>query len=166
MTNATSLIIRNIHPADLDAVTAIEAACFPPEEAAPRQSFQERIAAFPDSFFVAETNGKIIGFINGCATNSPAIYDEMFHDTAHHQPDAENLAIFGLDVLPEYRNQGVAAELMKHFIGQAQKTGRRKVILTCKAALIPYYQSFGYLNDGKSASNHGGAQWFDMTLAF
>lgn len=41
-------------------------------------SFKERIAAFPESFLVAEVDGTLIGYINGCATDSPVIYDELF----------------------------------------------------------------------------------------
>jgi ribosomal protein S18 acetylase RimI-like enzyme len=157
-------IIRAVHAEDLDRIAEIEAACFPAAEAATRESFKRRIATFPDCFFVAETSGKIIGFINGCITNSPVIYDEMFHDSRHHIPDGENLSVFGLDVLPEHRKQGIAAELMNHFIQVAKNGGRKKVILTCKYQLVSYYESFGYVNDGLSSSTHGGAQWFDMTL--
>lgn len=62
--------IRKVKPEDLDAVTRVEAVCFPEAEAAPRESFRQRIFTFPDSFFVAEKDGEIIGFINGCATDS------------------------------------------------------------------------------------------------
>jgi ribosomal protein S18 acetylase RimI-like enzyme len=158
--------IREVRPEDLDQVTEIEAICFPATEAAPRESFSERIAAFPESFFVAEADGILIGFINGCVTNSSVIYDELFHNTGHHIPDGNNLTVFGLDVIPQYRRQGVAAQLMNHFIQIAKNTGRRSVILTCKNRLVHYYESFGYVNNGISGSTHGGSQWFDMTLAF
>lgn len=157
--------IRGVRPADLDRIAEIESVCFPAAEAAQRESFKERIAAFPDSFFVAEANEVVIGFINGCATNSKVIYDEMFHNTRHHIPDGKSLSVFGLDVLPEYRKQKVATQLMHHFIMTAKKTGRDRVILTCKERLVEYYTSFGFVNSGASESTHGGAQWFDMTLA-
>lgn len=160
----SEVIIRNVRPEDLGRVAEIEAACFPPAEAASQQSLKARIAAFPDSFLVAETNGTLIGFINGCATNSDLIYDEMFHSTQHHVPDGRNLSVFGLDVIPEYRKQGIGAQLMRHFIQVARETGRQSVILTCKDRLVHYYESFGYANNGISKSTHGGAQWFDMTL--
>ena len=160
----TKTNIRAVRAEDLESIAEIEAACFPAAEAATRESFKMRIATFPDSFFVAETMGRIIGFINGCVTNSPVIYDEMFHDSRHHIPTGENVSIFGLDVLPEYRKQGIAAKLMNHYIQVARNSGRKKVILTCKERLVPYYESFGYVNDGLSSSTHGGAQWFDMTL--
>ncbi|WP_425060238.1 hypothetical protein SCACP_09100 [Sporomusa carbonis] len=156
--------IRGVRPEDLDRIAEIEAICFPATEAAPREAFKERIAAFPESFLVAEADGIVIGFINGCVTNSPVIYDELFHSTQHHIPDGKNLTVFGLNVIPEYRRQGIAAQLMNHFIQLAKNTGRNSVILTCKDRLVHYYESFGYVNNGISKSTHGGAQWFDMTL--
>ena len=156
--------IRKVQLEDLERIAKIESVCFPVAEAAPRESFKERINAFPDYFLVAETAESIIGFINGCVTNSPVIYDELFHNTQHHIPDGKNLTVFGLDVLPEYRRQGIAAQLMQHFIQTAKNTDRKNVILTCKERLIHYYESFGYVNNGISASTHGDAQWFDMTL--
>ena len=52
--------IRKVKPEDLDAVTRVEAVCFPEAEAALRESFRQRISTFPDSFFVAEKDGEII----------------------------------------------------------------------------------------------------------
>ena len=79
--------IRPVRPTDLAAVTEVEAICFPAAEAAAEESFKARIAAFPECFFVAEADGKIIGFINGCATDSKTIYDEMYENSACHRPD-------------------------------------------------------------------------------
>lgn len=157
--------IRKVRPEDLDRVAEIETVCFPKAEAASREAFEKRIAAFPEYFLIAETGGTIIGFINGCVTNSPVIYDEMFHDTRHHIPTGSNVSVFGLDVLPSYRKQGVAAQLMQSFIQLAKHTGRKSVILTCKENLVHYYESFGYVSLGLSTSTHGGSRWYDMTLA-
>lgn len=157
------IIIRQVQPEDLDTIVAIEAACFPPAEAAERKSLYERILAFPGSFLVAEDNGRMVGFINGCVTNSLVITDDMFHDTASHIPSGETQTVFGLDVIPEYRRRGVAGLLMRRFIESARETGRRQVILTCKDYLVHYYEGFGFVNKGLSESTHGGAQWFDMT---
>ncbi|KYZ77988.1 GCN5 family acetyltransferase [Anaerosporomusa subterranea] len=158
------ITIRRVRPEDVERIAEIEALCFPAAEAAQQEVFKERIAAFPDCFFVAEIDGTLAGFINGCITNSAVIYDELFHNTRHHIPDGKNLTVFGLDVIPQYRNQGIAAQLMKHFIQTAKDTGRQSVLLTCKEHLVHYYESFGYVNNGVSESTHGGSQWFDMTL--
>ena len=161
---SSTVTIRRVRMEDLDSVAEIEAVCFPAAEAAPRKSFAARIAAFPEHFLVAEAEGKLIGFINGCVTNSPVIYDELFYSTEHHIPNGENLTVFGLDVIPDYRSRGIAAQLMRQFIQTAKDTHRKSVILTCKEQLVPYYESFGYINNGISGSTHGSAKWYDMTL--
>ncbi|MBS6642853.1 MAG: GNAT family N-acetyltransferase [Clostridiaceae bacterium] len=158
--------IRTVRDTDLDDVTAVEAACFPAAEAADRSSFKQRIRVFPDSFFVAEKDGQIIGFINGCVTDQKVICDEMFEDSSYHNPDGAYQSIFGLDVMPEYRQQGIAAGLMNFLIEDARKKGRKGLILTCKDRLIRYYEKFGYQNMGISGSTHGGAVWYDMILEF
>lgn len=158
--------IRKVLPEDLDEVVFVESVCFPPAEAAGRSELEERIQGFPDSFFVAETDGRIIGFINGAATDSSVITDEMFETIHLHNPDGAYQSIFGLDVLPEYRGRGIASALMKQLIEAAREDGRRGLILTCKDRLLPYYERFGYRNRGISASVHGGAVWYDMILEF
>ena len=129
--------IRPVRPSDLAAVTEVEAICFPAAEAATGESFKARIAAFPECFFVA------------C-----------------HKTDGAYQSIFGLDVLPDYQRQGIAADLMNHMIGDAKNKGRKGLILTCKDRLIHYYAKFGYKNMGVSESVHGGAVWYDMILEF
>ena len=115
---------------------------------------------------MAEKDGQIIGFINGCVTDQKVICDEMFEDSSYHNPDGAYQSIFGLDVMPEYRQQGIAAGLMNFLIEDARKKGRKGLILTCKDRLIRYYEKFGYQNMGISGSTHGGAVWYDMILEF
>jgi ribosomal protein S18 acetylase RimI-like enzyme len=158
--------IRQVSIEDLNAVTEVESVCFPKAEAATKESFNQRIKTFPESFFIAEVNGKIIGFINGCIINETVICDELFENSTFHVPNGHYQTIFGLDVIPEYRNQGIAAQLMNHMIESARSAGRKGVILTCKERLILYYSRFGYKNKGVSKSVHGGAKWYDMILEF
>ena len=155
--------IRIVTAADLAAVTALEAACFPPEEAAAEEAFAYRIKAFPERFFVAEKDGKIIGMVNGCASHLPAVEDALFEPRGH-EPNGKNQMIFGLAVLPEYRRQGVGGALLNHLIDWSKAHGMEQVILTCKEAKLAYYSKFGFENQGVSASCHGGARWFDMVL--
>lgn len=158
--------IRQVSMEDLDAVTNVEASCFPHAEAATKASLEERIKTFKESFFVAESNGRIIGFINGCAINETVIYDELYEDSKLHISNGNYQTIFGLDVIEEYRNKGIAAKLMNYMIEVSRVAGRKGVILTCKEKLIHYYTKFGYKNQGISKSVHGGAEWYDMILEF
>ena len=108
----------------------------------------------------------LIGFINGAVTDQRTITDDMFEDAGLHNPDGAYQSIFGLDVVEEFRHQGIASRLMEEMIRRAREQGRRGLILTCKDRLIGYYQKFGYVNLGVSASVHGGAVWYDMILEF
>jgi len=156
--------IRQVTPSDLEGVTALEAACFSPAEAAPKETFAYRIGAFPERFFVAEKEGEIIGMINGCASSQGTITDDLFEPRGH-EPNGKNQMIFGLAVLPKYQRQGIGAKLMEHMIAFCKETGMEKVVLTCKQEKINYYCKFGFENIGLSASVHGGSVWYDMILA-
>ena len=56
--------------------------------------------------------------------------------------------------------------LMEQVIADAKAQGRKGCILTCKKELIPFYERFGYQDEGLSASVHGNAVWYDMRLRF
>ena len=159
--------IRQASMDDLDAVTAVERACFPEAEAADRESMEKRLALFGPSFMVVvnKENNTIIGLINGTVSNADTISDEMYEDIKY-DVRADYQMIFGLDVLPEYRCRGIAEMLMNAMIKLAWDEGRRGLVLTCKEGLIGYYEKFGYVNKGVSKSVHGGALWYDMVLTF
>lgn len=76
----------------------------------------------------------------------------------------ENMMVFGLDVLPSYQHHGIAQQLMEEYIEVGKKLQKKHIILTCKERLIPFYEQFGYVCHGVSASTHGGVTWYDMVL--
>ena len=157
--------ICRVNQSDLDELTAVEAVCFPKEEAATRESLAARLDAFGNWFFAAkDENGKIIGMIDGMATDEESIDDAMFEDASLHKPNGRVQTVFGLDVLPQWRHRGVAGALMDAFVEAAKQAGREKVTLTCKKRLIGMYEHFGFRLIGQARSEHGGAQWFDMDL--
>ena len=156
------MTIRTATPADLDAVAAIEAACFPPAEAASRASLAGRLAAYPEHFWLLEEDGQVVAFINGLCTDTPDLADEMYADPALHSEAGAWQMIFGLDTLPAYRRRGCAARLLRHLLAEAKRQGRKGAVLTCKARLVPYYASFGFVNEGLSPSTHGDAVWYQM----
>lgn len=160
------LTVRPAAMSDLDAMTDIEAQSFPPEEKATRESFEARMKVFPECFMLLCEDGRPVGLIDGMVTNDATISDPMFENASLHDPKGAWQSIFGLCVLPEMRGRGAAPLLMRAFIEKARAEGRRGLILTCKERLIHYYEQFGFVNMGVSASEHGGAVWYDMTLEF
>lgn len=158
--------IRTATLADLDAVSAIEAACFPPAEAADKESFATRLERFPSHFWLVEQDGELVGFLNGAVIDDDIIDDACYHDAACHNPNGAYQTVFGINTLPQYRKQGVGGLMLRAMIETAKQEGRKGCILTCKDTLKGYYESFGFVSKGRSASTHGGAQWNDMILKF
>ena len=159
--------IRNANWQDLDKLAKIEAACFPAAEAATKETLAQRLQIYSKHFWILELNdGTIIGFIDGFVTNQAAITEEMFEQPHLHDESAAYQAVFGLNVLPDYRGNHYGIALMNRLIADARATGRKGCILTCKENMISYYEKFGYQNQGVSQSEHGGAVWYDMLLEF
>lgn len=159
--------IRTATLEDLAALTAVEAACFPAAEAATREEFEARLKVYPSHFWLLEKDdGTLVSFVNGLATDEPAIRDAMYADAALHNEAGAWQAIFGVNTLPAYRRRGCAARLLEQAAADARAQGRKGCILTCKDRLIHYYEALGYQNEGVSASVHGGVVWYDMRLTF
>ena len=161
-----NFIVRNARPEEWEKLADIEAECFPPAEAATREAIESRMKAFPENFFVAEKDGEIIGFINGANTDERSLPDEMYSDTSLHKKEGKYSTVFGINTLPAYRKHGVGAKMMETFIAAARERGKLGVLLTCKDRLIHFYEKFGFVNQGVSASCHGGVKWNDMHLIF
>ena len=159
--------IRTASMADLAAVTAMEAACFPAAEAATAQDFAARLAVYPNHFWLLEADdGTLISVINGLVTDEPVLRDEMYADASLHNEQGAWQMIFGVNTHPGYRQQGYAARVMERVIADARIQGRKGCVLTCKDRLVHYYEKFGYKNEGVSQSTHGGVVWYDMRLTF
>lgn len=158
--------IRKATINDLNAITIVESVCFPLAEAATKEDLKKRLKVYPNHFWLLEIDGKLISFINGMVTDETTISDVMFENANLHDENGSWQAIFGVNTIPEYRNQGLAAKVMNAVIEDAKKEGRKGCILTCKDKLIHYYETFGFKNCGISQSEHGGAIWYDMRLEF
>lgn len=159
------ITIRHVLPQDLDECFAVETSGFPPEEAATRETIKLRIDTFPEGFFVAEVDGRIVAILNGAATDKDDISDEELKQLVGHDPGGNNLVVFALAVLPDFQNRGIARQLMSRFVEEARQQGKENVLLMCKQHLIAYYERMGFAHIGLSKSTHGGAEWHEMRLA-
>ena len=158
--------IRHATVKDLDAITAVEAECFPAAEAATYDSIKGRLEAFADHFWLLEDGETLVGFVNGMATDLPDLCDEMYEDAHMHDPKGAWQMIFGVDTIPSYRRQGCAERVLKRVIEDTRNAGRKGLVLTCKEHLVHYYAKFGFVSEGVSGSTHGGVVWYQMRLTF
>ncbi|MDO4488202.1 MAG: GNAT family N-acetyltransferase [Eubacteriales bacterium] len=157
---------RNIRQEEAEQTAAIEAICFPPNEMCTRERMIERVAAAEDYFLVAidRETGKIAGFLNGLATEETILRDEFFTDSSLHTPGGSNIMILGLDVLPEYRMQGLARALVSTYCERERARGTKRLVLTCLDEKVPMYEKFGFRDLGISASSWGGEEWHEMDI--
>lgn len=183
--------IRKASYSDLEDIAAVEAACFPPAEAASKNDIAARLKIYPDHFWLmyvrdgsaasSRTDGSpvvankpytsderfiLAGFVDGMTTNEPDLTDEMYEHADMHDENGCWQMIFGVNTLPEYRRRGLAGELIEAAISDARIKNRRGLVLTCKDRLIHYYAKFGFKNEGISASVHGSVTWYQMRLTF
>lgn len=161
------MVIRTAKMSDLAQIAAVEAACFPPAEAATREEFAERVKYYGDHFWLMFDGEKLIAFVDGFVTNERDLTDEMYADAAMHDKNGAWQMIFGVNTLPEYRRQGLAEQLLRRAISDARAQGRRGLVLTCKDGLVHYYARLGFISEGVSVKSvHGGVVWNQMRLEF
>ncbi len=155
---------RSIRAEEADQAVAIEQICFPPNEACSERHMKERIAKAPDLFLVAvdRETGRLAGLLNGLSTSERVFRDEFFTDADLYEPDGEHVMLLGLDVLPEYRMQGLGRELMTQYAMRERENGRRTLILTCLDNKVKMYEKMGFTDKGISNSVWGGEAWHEM----
>lgn len=163
------MLIRTATIDDLAAVTAVEAECFPPAEAATEEDFRGRLEHYANHFWLMfdnENDNKLVAFVDGFVTDTPDLSDEMYEKAELHNEDGKWQMIFGVNTIPEYRRRGLAAQLIRCAIEDARNQGRFGLVLTCKDKLVHYYGKFGFVNEGFTGSTHGGVKWNQMRLTF
>ena len=155
---------RSILPDEAGQTAEIERICFPPNEACSERHMKERIAKAPELFLVAvdKKTGKLAGFLNGLSTDEYSFRDEFFTDANLYNPDGKNIMLLGLDVLPEYRKQGLGRELVFQYLRREQENGRRMMLLTCLESKVKMYEKMGFTDNGIADSTWGGEQWHEM----
>ena len=158
---------RTILKSEAEQAVTIEHICFPPNEACSRQAMLTRIENASEQFLVAvdKTTGKLAGFINGLSTYEDKFRDEFFTDISLYDPKGENVMILGLDVLPEYRNRGLAREIVRNFSIMEKEKGRKTLILTCLDEKVKMYEKLGFIDKGMADSTWGGEEWHEMTYS-
>jgi ribosomal protein S18 acetylase RimI-like enzyme len=166
MSEETKMTMRTATREDLDELADLERICFPEAEAATRESLARRLAVYPQHFLLLTDAGRIIGFVNGLASDVRDLTDEMYERAEMHDANGRWQMIFGVDVHPDYRRRGLAEALLRRFIERAREQDRLGLVLTCKDRLVHYYAKLGFVDEGISASTHGGVVWHKMRLTF
>lgn len=125
--------ITQAQPADLPAILAIERAGFSPAEAGSPAAFRDRLAKLPDTFLVAKTAARVVGFIVGPAVSEEFVTDRMYDQTPRNLPVGGHQLVLSLAVAPDYRGQGVGEQAIsspdRH--GPSSAAGNPSARLAC-----------------------------------
>ena len=136
-TGSTTLHIRTARTApaqqaqDAAMAAALEAICFPPEQAASPTTIAERMTHYADHFWLIEDeSGTLLALVNGLCTNEPNLSDEMYESPTMHDPDGAWQMIFGVATAPAAQGQGLATRLLRTVIETTRVHGRQGLVLT------------------------------------
>ena len=71
------MTIRTATMNDLNAITAVEAECFPAAEAASREEFSKRLTYYNDHFWLMFDEDKLIAFVDGFVTDEETLTKDI-----------------------------------------------------------------------------------------
>lgn len=83
------MLIRNATQEDLDAISQVEAECFPPAEAATKEEFAKRLAYYGSHFWLMFDGDKLIAFVDGFVTDEADLTDEMYEKAEMHRENGD-----------------------------------------------------------------------------
>ena len=124
--------IRTATINDLEEISQVESICFPAEEAATKEIFENRLKHYGNHFLLMFDDDKLVAFINGLVTNESNLKDELYENGNLHDENGDWQMIFGVNTIPSYRNKGLAGKLITEFINNAKNENRKGLVLTCK----------------------------------
>lgn len=142
----------------------VEQTCFPPHEACSIKHMRERINQAGSLFMVAKekATNKVVGILNGIATDERKFKDEFFTNATLHQEDGKTIMLTGLAVLPDYQRKGIAKAMMNQYVLIQAYQDRSFLVLTCLENKLKMYRKLGFSDCGIADSTWGNEVWHEM----
>lgn len=148
-----TLNIRTVKMDDLDTIVELESSAFHMSEEMTRKDMIGRIENYPDTFLVAQVDGKVVGHVFGPVSKERYIKDELYFKNQPNNAQYHYQTILSLATNQEYRKQGIASALIEELCKIAQAQDRRAITLTCLPKLFHFYEKRGFINEGKTSDD-------------
>ncbi len=148
-----TLNIRTVKMDDLDAIVELESSAFHMSEEMTRKDMIGRIENYPDTFLVAQVDGKVVGHVFGPVSKERYIKDELYFKNQPNNAQYHYQTILSLATNQEYRKQGIASALIEELCKIAQSQDRRAITLTCLPKLFHFYEKRGFINEGRTSDD-------------
>jgi len=153
----------------LHAAHAIEAASYPPDEAASRANLELRLTQASDYFWGAfeesaeeDGAGTLRGYVCGTLTSADRLTDKSM---ATHEPLGTTLCIHSVVVAEPFRRKGLGGWILRLYLDRVAAAGHAtQALLLCKERLEPFYAAAGFESLGDSGVVHGADPWTLMRL--
>ena len=130
----------------LDDVVAVEKSAWPPELQASKEKFEARFNLFPEGFFVAKKDGKIVGVSTSEITTYSGAVDKTWDEITDngiiqgtHDPKGEGLYVVSVGVSPDAQGGGVGGRLVN---AQKELTERLGLKYLYLGARMPGYDAY------------------------
>ena len=148
-----TLNIRTVKMDDLDAIVELESSAFHMSEEMTRKDMIGRIENYPDTFLVAQVDGKVVGHVFGPVSKERYIKDELYFKNQPNNAQYHYQTILSLATNQEYRKHGIESALIEELCKIAQSQDRRAITLTCLPKLFHFYEKRGFINEGKTSDD-------------
>ncbi|MDN4039474.1 GNAT family N-acetyltransferase [Massilia sp. YIM B02443] len=131
-----------MHLADLDAVMAVQAACYPPSMQEPRAVVRARLLAAASSCAVAFDGDGVCGYLFAYPSRLGAVTDLGAPFAPPPQPDT--LYLHDLSVAPRAHGRGLARALVEHLLATGRAQGLRHAALVSVQDSERFWTGFGF----------------------
>lgn len=167
------IVLRPAETDDIDDLTRLETASWPEGLAANNGQISARIAAYPNGQWVAESDGRLLGY-SSAQRIRPALLDvaplnyttltDCDRFTATHANDGEFYQLVGVSTHPDFRGQRIGRQLVDHQVGRAWTLGGIRRVLGFTRPAGRHLAPPGTLEDYLATQFSSDAR--DKTLAF
>lgn len=140
---ADAVFVRAMRADDLDAVLAIQLACYGAGFVEDGVLIARRLATAPRTGWVAEHGGGVQAYLAGY----PSVVGKLtpLHGEFEVAPDADSLYLHDLAVHPEASGLGLGPRLVRHAWAHALQAGWRHSTLVSVQASVGFWERQGYV---------------------
>jgi GNAT superfamily N-acetyltransferase len=137
-----SMHIGPMHESDLDAVLAVQAACYPPAMQEAADVVLGRMRASPDTVLVARAGAGVEGYLFAYPARRGKV--TPLGGAFALPPDADTLYLHDLAVAPRVAGQGVARRLVGRVLAHGAGRGLAWSALVSVQDSRRFWESMGY----------------------
>ncbi|RQO64042.1 N-acetyltransferase [Variovorax sp. KBW07] len=138
----TAPLVRAMRADDLDAVLAIQLACYGAGFVEDGALIARRLAAAPHTGWVAEHQGRVRAYLAGYPSTAGKL--TPLHGEFEVAPAPDSLYLHDLAVHPEASGLGLGPRLVRHAWAHAAQAGWRQSTLVSVQASVGFWERQGY----------------------